>query len=80
MLRIRPDLVHEHQNCETVPFGDFHPGAHRAWITKQRTSKGHIGSPQVASEDKGEALFAAFSAGVTELVRHMAQWDGSSWE
>ena len=80
MLRIRPDLVHEHQQCETAPFGEFFPGAHRAWITKERTAIGHIGSPQVASEGKGEALFSAFSASVVRLVQKMADWDGSTWE
>lgn len=80
MLQIRPDLVHDHQRCETTPFGEFFPGAHRAWITKERTAKGHIGSPQAASEAKGEALFSAFAASVIQLVKRMAHWDGLAWE
>ena len=68
MLKIRPDLVHDHESCETIPFGEFHPGAHRAWITIERTQPGHIGSPQRATAEKGETLFQTFSAGVTQLL------------
>ncbi|MCA9174712.1 MAG: creatininase family protein, partial [Planctomycetales bacterium] len=80
MLRIRPDLVGDHLACTTVPFGDFFPGSHRAWITKERTARGHIGSPQAATAEKGETLFATLSGDVIRLLEKVADWDGTAWE
>ena len=49
VLRAAPQLVKPHARLATVPFGNpFLPGS-RAWITKERTEPGHIGSPQEAS-------------------------------
>ena len=80
MLRLRPDLVQDYQACQTVPFGDFFPGAARAWITKERTEAGHIGSPQLATAEKGETLFSTFTTDVVRLLTKMADWDGSAWQ
>ena len=80
MLVLRPDLVGDYQNCETVSFGNsFKPG-HRAWVMKDRTDIGHIGSPEVASAEKGEYLFETFSTGCISFLKRVAAWDGESWE
>ncbi len=80
ILRIAPHLVGNFRDTVTVEPGQPFAPASRAWITKDRTVPGHIGSPQLATAEKGELLFAAFSAGSKELLRQMIYWDGSSWE
>src|SRR5262249_40654385 len=64
MLRIRPELVGDLTRLELVDFGKPFDPAHRAWITKDRTTAGHIGDPQFATAEKGETLFRVFSADV----------------
>lgn len=80
MLRIRPELVGDYQGLEPVEFGKAFAPAHRAWITKERTSAGHIGFPHLASEEKGEALFAALSRDVASLLERVNAWDGLAWD
>jgi len=80
MLRIRPDLVGGYQHLEPVPFGRAFAPAHRAWITKDRTEPGHIGQPHLASAEKGEILFRAFSSDVVALAERMIAWDGREWD
>lgn len=80
MLRIRPDLVGEYRNLEPVEFGRAFAPAHRAWITKERTTTGHIGFPHLASEEKGEALFSALSGDVVSLLERVISWDGVEWD
>ena len=77
ILRIAPHLVKDIQNLETVPvdFG-FEP-AYRGWTTKDRTRPGHMGSPQFASAEKGEHLFAEFTRGAEDFLKQVAAWDGS---
>ena len=41
---------------------------------------GHIGRPQDATADKGEYLFATYTAGVIALLEDVIAWDGKSWE
>ena len=77
MLRLAPHLVKDHRR-ESVGFG-FEP-AYRGWTTKDRTVTGHIGRPQDATEDKGEYLFATYTAGVIALLEDVIAWDGKSWE
>jgi hypothetical protein len=36
-----------------------------------------MGSPQHASADKGEHLFAQFAQGASEFLSTVAAWDGS---
>lgn len=80
VLRAAPQLVKPHEGLETVPFGNpFLPGF-RAWITKERTHPGHIGSPQAASAGKGETLFALFAADLAAWLERVIRWDGRSWE
>ena len=80
VLRAAPHLVKPLERLETVPFGNaFLPGS-RAWITKERTVPGHIGSPQLASAAKGELLFSLFAADLEAWLERVLRWDGRSWE
>ncbi len=80
MLRLAPHLVGEIKNLKPVPFGNaFEPGF-RAWITRERTEPGHIGSPHLATEEKGELLFRRFADGLGLFLERVLRWDGSSWE
>ena len=40
-----------------------------------RQNSGHIGYPQVASVDKGEALLRVFTARVVALLERVIAWD-----
>ena len=44
-----------------------------------RSTAGHVGDPRQATAEKGEALFAAFSAATVSMIERMAGWDGTSW-
>lgn len=79
ILRIAPHLVGEIQNIVPVEFGNPFEPAHRGWTTKDRTVPGHIGSPHLASAEKGEALFQVFARDVVELLERVLRWDGKSW-
>lgn len=79
ILRIRPHLVGDISALETVDSDFGYAPAFRGWITKDRSSVGHIGSPQAATAEKGEHLFATFSAGVIELLEQVINWDGESF-
>ncbi|HSQ56708.1 MAG TPA: creatininase family protein, partial [Gemmata sp.] len=62
-----------------VPHGKaFGPG-YRAWVMPDRSEPGHIGTPSAATAEKGEALFAYFSAGVVSYLERVLAWDGS-WD
>ena len=80
ILRIAPQLVGDYKNAPVIEPGNPFTPASRAWITKDRSSVGHIGAPHLASAEKGEALFAAFSKDVESLLQRMLNWDGTSWE
>ena len=80
VLRAAPDLVGDFGELPEVPFGDGFAPAQRAWITKDRTQPGYIGSPAAASAEKGEHLFEFFSTRLVQLVNRMAAWNGSTWE
>ena len=80
VLRLRPDLVVDHKSVEPVPFGNSFEPASRGWVMPDRSSAGHIGDPRIASAEKGEALFAAFDEGLTQLIDRVFAWDGQSWE
>jgi creatinine amidohydrolase len=80
ILRIAPQLVKDYKNAPVVKHGNPFLPATRGWITKDRTVPGHIGSPHLASSEKGETLFATFSDGVQKMLQRVIQWDGQSWE
>ncbi len=80
VLRIAPELVGDYLAAVTVEPGNSFLPATRGWITKERSQPGHIGSPQLASTEKGEALFQTFSHDVEEMLKRILAWDGSSWE
>src|SRR5439155_24525254 len=61
MWRLRPDLVGDQSQVQTVsPDHAFKP-AMRGWITKERSAAGHIGDPRRATAEKGEAIFRTFA-------------------
>jgi creatinine amidohydrolase len=80
MLRIRPELVGDHKNIPECPQGRPFTPAHRAWITKDRTTMGHIGQPADATAEKGEALFRIFTADVVGLLKRVLAWNGTEWD
>lgn len=80
ILRLRPELVADISNIEDSPFGNAFAPASRGWITKDRTSQGHIGQPRYATAEKGETLFASFTDGVVAMLNRVLAWDGRSWD
>jgi creatinine amidohydrolase len=80
ILRVNRILVREYKNLSPVPFGNAFEPAHRAWVTQDRTSPGHIGIPHLATPEKGESLFRIFSTDVIALLNRVVNWDGKSWE
>lgn len=80
ILRIAPHLVGDYRATQTVEPGNPFLPATRGWITQERSQPGHIGSPQLATAEKGEALLATFSSDVQAMLERMLAWDGKSWE
>ena len=39
-----------------------------------------VGQPNLASAEKGEALFQTFATGVTQFLEQVMAWDGHSWD
>ncbi len=79
ILRITPHLVGDLSQLRAVQSGNAFAPASRAWITKERTTPGHIGDPGAASGEKGEALLQAFTAEAVALLERVLAWDGKSW-
>jgi creatinine amidohydrolase len=79
ILRIAPGLVGEWKGIAPVAQGDAFEPAARGWTTKDRSEPGHIGSPHLASAEKGEALLDAFAGGVAAFLERVSRWDGKSW-
>ncbi len=80
ILRIAPELVANYLDAETVEPGNSFQPATRGWITKERSKPGHIGSPRLATAEKGEALLETFSHDVQKMLKRILAWDGHSWE
>ena len=81
ILRSAPPLVEPGlDRLQPVPFGNAFAPAFRAWITKDRTAPGHIGNPNLANVEKGEALFRTFTMGAVDLLERVIGLDGKSWE
>ena len=79
IMRIRPELVGDVSKLQTFEFGRGFAPASRGWITKDRSAPGHIGSPQLATREKGEVIFATFTDDVVNLLERVIRWDGKSW-
>lgn len=79
MLRIDPALVGDYRQTSPVDFGTPFTPAARGWVTQDRSAPGHIGSPHLASEEKGEHLLATFASDVVALLERVIRWDGRSW-
>ena len=52
----------------------------RGWITRERSTPGHIGDPRQASAEKGEILFRLFADDVAAFLDRVIAWDGRSWD
>jgi creatinine amidohydrolase len=80
ILRLAPQLVAgDLSKVPEVPFGKAGAPGYRAWVMPDRSEPGHIGTPSAATAEKGEALFAYFSAGVTSYLERVVAWDGK-WD
>ncbi len=79
MLRLAPQLVGDPSKVEPVAFGNPFEPASRGWVTKDRSTPGHIGDPRSATAEKGEALFRVFADDVVRLLERVLAWDGRSW-
>jgi creatinine amidohydrolase len=55
------------------------PRPPRGWITRERSTPGHIGSPHLATAEKGEHLLRVFTTDVVALLERVIAWDGKSW-
>ncbi len=80
MLRLAPQLVGDPSKVEPVAFGNPFEPASRGWVTKDRSTPGHIGDPRSATAEKGEALFRVFADDVVRLLERVLAWDGRSWD
>ena len=79
ILALAPHLVGDYKNVEPVPQAAALDPAHRAWITKDRTTAGHIGNPSVASAAKGEILLRLFTADVVKLLERVIAAQDNQW-
>jgi creatinine amidohydrolase len=78
MLHLAPGLVGELGQVEPVsPRMPFEP-ASQGWITKERSSAGHIGDPRQATAAKGETLFRLFARDVVTFLERVIRREGSS--
>ena len=80
VLRLNPKLVvGDVTKVPDVHHGkEFTPG-YRAWVMPDRSEPGHVGTPSAAHPEKGEALFAHFSAGVAIYLERVVNWTGE-WD
>lgn len=80
VLRLAPELVKSQKSVPAqAPGNAFEPAA-RGWTMADRSEHGHVGDPQHATAEKGEALFQAFTTGAVAMIERMIAWDGASWE
>ena len=80
ILHLAPHLVGELSQIEAVPQAASFEPASRGWITRERSTVGHIGDPRRATAEKGEALFRIFSHDVVTFLERVIGWDGRSWD
>ena len=72
MLRLAPQLVGDYKAAKPVAQGMAFSPAAQGWITRERTTPGHIGSPHLATVEKGEHLFRTFAQGVVSFLERVA--------
>lgn len=81
ILRLAPQLVvGDVKSVPDVPWGRAFEPAHRAWTMPDRSIPGHVGYPQYATAEKGEALFQSFAKAVAVLLKRVVAWDGREWD
>jgi creatinine amidohydrolase len=80
LLRLAPQLVGEIRQLKPVESANSFEPAARGWITRERTKPGHIGSPHLATAEKGETLFRVFAGDVVALLERVIAWDGKGWD
>jgi creatinine amidohydrolase len=80
MLHLAPKLVGDLSQVEAVSARMPFEPASQAWITKDRSTAGHIGDPRQATAAKGQALFRVFSQDVVTFLERVIRWDGRSWD
>jgi len=80
VLRIAPHLVKNHTQVTEVPFGHAFEPATRGCTMRDRSEPGHIGAPDTATAEKGEALFQNFTYETVAMLQRMIAWDGKGWE
>lgn len=76
MLRLAPHLVGDYKAAKPVAQGMAFSPAAQGWVTQERTTPGHIGSPHVATAEKGEHLFRTFAQGVVSFLERVATAKG----
>ena len=79
ILRLNPELVGAYKDAKPVEPGDTFAPASRAWTTRDLTVSGHIGYPNLATPEKGEALFAAFAENLAGFLQKVVGWDGKNF-
>jgi creatinine amidohydrolase/Fe(II)-dependent formamide hydrolase-like protein len=79
ILRIAPQLAGDYASAPDVDPGRPFLPATRAWVTQDRSARGHIGSPRLASVEKGEKLFQCFTRDVSSLLERVLAWNGKDW-
>ncbi len=79
MLRIAPQLVGDYRTAPDQPTEGEFGATPLGWTTKDRTALGHLGSPRLASAEKGELLFETFAGGVERLLNQVREWSGETW-
>ena len=72
MLRLAPHLVGDYKAAKPVAQGMAFAPAAQGWVTQERTTPGHIGSPHLATAEKGEHLFQTFTHGVVSFLERVA--------
>jgi creatinine amidohydrolase len=80
ILQLDPTLVGDFRGAPPIAINAGFAPAARGWTTKDRSEPGHIGSPHLATAEKGETLFRVFSEDVVRLIERVIAWDGRSWD
>ena len=76
ILALAPHLVGDYKSAAPVEPGQPFDPVHRAWTTRDRSERGHIGHPSAATSHKGEQLLAAFSHDLIDLLHRVIAWKG----